>query len=89
MDAGRRDSSAADIGAVQVILIPEDDHAVNPLANRVSSSRLFDLTRISGVPIAYFYDEMGTDVSQQSHRQINRPGQARPKLIDVPADPVM
>ena len=57
-------------------------------ANRVSSSRLFDLTRIFGVPIAYFYDEMGTNVSKQSPGQMSRTG-ARPKLIDVPADPVM
>ena len=57
--------------------------------NRVSSSRLFDLTRIFDVPIAYIYDEMGTDVSQQSPRQISRAGYARPKLIDIPADPVM
>src|SRR3954467_340852 len=35
-------------------------------SNRVSSSRLFDLCRILNVPIAYFYDEMGTEVSKQS-----------------------
>ncbi|MDQ7247061.1 helix-turn-helix domain-containing protein [Dongia sedimenti] len=52
--------------------------------NRVSSSRLFDLTRILKVPIAYFYDEMGLDVSKQSPAALA--GQ-KPKAVDRDADP--
>ena len=52
--------------------------------NRVSSSRLFDLGRILGVPIAYFFDEMGADVMAQSPGQMQR---AKPAAIDLPADP--
>jgi transcriptional regulator with XRE-family HTH domain len=53
-------------------------------SNRVSSSRLFDLCRILNVPIAYFYDEMGTEVSKQSPASLA--GQ-KPKLVDKDADP--
>lgn len=53
-------------------------------ANRVSSSRLFDLCRILSVPIAYFYDEMGTAVSKQSPAALA--GQ-KPKDVDQAADP--
>jgi transcriptional regulator with XRE-family HTH domain len=52
--------------------------------NRVSSSRLFDLCRILNVPIAYFYDEMGTEVSKQSPAGLA--GQ-KPKAVDKDADP--
>jgi transcriptional regulator with XRE-family HTH domain len=34
--------------------------------NRVSSSRLFDLTRILDVPISYFFEEMGAGVADKS-----------------------
>ena len=34
--------------------------------NRVSSSRLFDLTHILDVPISYFFDEMGAGVADKS-----------------------
>jgi transcriptional regulator with XRE-family HTH domain len=53
-------------------------------SNRVSSSRLFDLCRILNVPIAYFYDEMGTEVSKQSPASLA--GQ-KPKAVDKDADP--
>ena len=52
--------------------------------NRVSSSRLFDLCRILNVPIAYFYDEMGAEVSKQSPAGLA--GQ-RPKAVDRNTDP--
>lgn len=35
-------------------------------ANRVSSSRLFDLSRILDVPIAFFFEEMPGDVQRKS-----------------------
>jgi transcriptional regulator with XRE-family HTH domain len=53
-------------------------------SNRVSSSRLFDLCRILNVPIAYFYDEMGTEVSKQSPAGLA--GQ-KPKAVDKDDDP--
>jgi len=34
--------------------------------NRVGSSRLFDLTRILGVPISYFFEEMEAGVAAKS-----------------------
>ena len=34
--------------------------------NRVGSSRLFDLTRILGVPISYFFEEMEAGVADKS-----------------------
>jgi len=34
--------------------------------NRVSSSRLFDLTRVLDVPISYFFEEMGAGVADKS-----------------------
>ena len=52
--------------------------------NRVSSSRLFDLTRVLDVPIAYFFDEMGDDVAAQSPGTL----QGRvPDMIEVQLDP--
>jgi transcriptional regulator with XRE-family HTH domain len=39
-------------------------------ANRVSSSRLFDLSRVLGVPLSYFFEEMDGDVSSQSPGQL-------------------
>src|SRR3954463_14417958 len=53
-------------------------------SNRVSSSRLFDLGRILGVPIAYFFDEIGSEVAKQS------PGSLQgkpPRAVDVGQDP--
>ncbi len=39
-------------------------------ANRIGASRLFDLSRVLDVPVSFFYDDMTTDVSQQSPRMI-------------------
>jgi transcriptional regulator with XRE-family HTH domain len=33
-------------------------------ANRISASRLFDLSRVLDVPVSYFFDEMTTNVSE-------------------------
>jgi transcriptional regulator with XRE-family HTH domain len=53
-------------------------------SNRVSSSRLFDMVRILDVPIAYFFDEMGSEVSKQSPATLA--GKA-PKKVDQESDP--
>jgi transcriptional regulator with XRE-family HTH domain len=52
--------------------------------NRVSSSRLFDLTRILNVPIAYFYDEMNGDIAKQSPGKLQ--GKA-PTKLELNLDP--
>jgi transcriptional regulator with XRE-family HTH domain len=52
--------------------------------NRVSSSRLFDLSRILDVPIKFFFDEMGAGIEAQSPGQLQG---ARPAATDLPADP--
>src|SRR3954467_4687506 len=52
--------------------------------NRVSSSRLFDLTRIMSVPIAYFYDEMDGHVANQSPAKLQG---KRPAKLDLELDP--
>ena len=39
-------------------------------ANRVSGSRLFDLARVLGVPVAHFFEEMPGDVQQKSPSQL-------------------
>ncbi len=39
-------------------------------ANRVGSSRLFDLSRVLDVPISYFFDGMSENVTQYSPRMI-------------------
>ncbi len=38
-------------------------------ANRIGSSRLFDLSRVLDVPIAFFFDEMPGDVAARSPAQ--------------------
>src|SRR5438477_6388256 len=41
-------------------------------ANRVSSSRLFDLARVLDVLFAYFFDEMSASTSARSPSQVRR-----------------
>lgn len=36
-------------------------------SNRVSSSRMFELSRVLDVPISYFFDEMSGDTKQRGH----------------------
>ena len=52
--------------------------------NRVSSSRLFDLTRVLDVSLAYFFDEMGDDIASQSPSALQ--GRA-PETADIEQDP--
>jgi transcriptional regulator with XRE-family HTH domain len=39
-------------------------------ANRIGSSRLYDLANVLDVPVAYFFDDMADDISKASPRQI-------------------
>lgn len=39
-------------------------------ANRIGASRLYDLSRVLDVPIAYFYEDMGDDVIAASPRHM-------------------
>ena len=52
--------------------------------NRVSSSRLFDLTRVLDVPLAYFFDGMGDAITSQSPAALQGKAPAR---VDIDQDP--
>jgi transcriptional regulator with XRE-family HTH domain len=52
--------------------------------NRVSSSRLYDLSRVLGVPIKFFFDDMDVAVEAQSPGQLQG---ARPEAPELSADP--
>ena len=39
-------------------------------ANRIGASRLFDLSRVLDVPISFFYDDMSSNTSAKSPRNI-------------------
>ena len=41
-------------------------------ANRVSASRLWDISQILDVPISYFFEDMTDDVMKSSPRRISR-----------------
>jgi transcriptional regulator with XRE-family HTH domain len=53
--------------------------------NRVSSSRLFDLSRVLDVPIRYFFEEMSAGVESQSPGQLHG---AAPSLPGEEHDPM-
>ena len=53
--------------------------------NRVSSSRLFDLSRVLDVPIRYFFEEMSAGVEAQSPGQLHG---AAPSLPGEEHDPM-
>jgi transcriptional regulator with XRE-family HTH domain len=55
-------------------------------ANRVSSSRLYDLARILDVPLSYFFDEMSAGVSAQTPSALMRTKQQ--PAIDHGKDPL-
>jgi transcriptional regulator with XRE-family HTH domain len=55
-------------------------------ANRISCSRLFDLSRSLDVPVSYFFDDMPSEVSNLSPVQMARdPQQDEPPVPE--ADP--
>jgi len=53
--------------------------------NRVSSSRLFDLTRVLDVPLAYFFDGMGDHIASQSPAALQGKAPARVEIDQDPA----
>jgi transcriptional regulator with XRE-family HTH domain len=54
-------------------------------ANRVGSSRLFDLARVLDVPIAYFFEEMEANVAAKSPSRLM--GVSESKLQPYAAEP--
>jgi len=55
-------------------------------ANRVGSSRLFDLSRVLDVPVSYFFDEMAPGVQEKSPSKLM--GLATPPAVDYEPDPM-
>src|SRR5882757_9761900 len=55
-------------------------------ANRVGASRLYDLSRVLDVPIAFFFDEMPTNVQDKSPSRLM--GLATPPTVDYEPDPM-
>jgi len=55
-------------------------------ANRVGSSRLFDLSRVLDVPIAYFFDEMPDNIQDKSPSRLM--GLAHPPTVEYEPDPM-
>jgi transcriptional regulator with XRE-family HTH domain len=55
-------------------------------ANRVGSSRIYDLSRVLDVPITYFFDEMPTNVQDKSPSRLM--GLATPPTVDYEPDPM-
>jgi transcriptional regulator with XRE-family HTH domain len=53
--------------------------------NRVSASRLYDFSKVLGVPIAYFFEDMPEEVVQMSPRNI---AHAAEDLPDIDYDPM-
>ena len=55
-------------------------------ANRVGSSRLFDLARVLDVPVSYFFDEMSASTSARSPGRLR--GMAEQKPLPFEPDPM-
>ena len=55
-------------------------------ANRVGSSRLYDLSRVLDVSIAYFFDEMPNTVQDKSPSRLM--GLAHPPTVEYEPDPM-
>jgi transcriptional regulator with XRE-family HTH domain len=56
-------------------------------ANRISCSRLFDLSRVLDVPVSFFYDDMSEEVQHQSPVSMARDPCIEPAAVD--RDPAM
>lgn len=56
-------------------------------ANRVGSSRLFDLSQVLDVPIIYFFEDMPGDVQKKS--PANLIGVSTPEPVEYDLDPMM
>lgn len=50
-------------------------------ANRIGSSRLFDLARVLDVPVSYFFEEMSADTAARTPSRIKGLGEARTQPI--------
>ena len=46
-------------------------------ANRIGSSRLFDLARVLDVPVAYFFEDMSADTAARTPSRIKGLGEAK------------
>ena len=55
-------------------------------ANRVGSSRLYALSRVLDVPVAYFFEEMPPEVSGKRGKGV--PGLAEAPQVEFSADPL-
>lgn len=56
-------------------------------ANRISASRLFDVSRVLGVPVSFFFDELPGASARLSPGQIAHRGEAQ-AVIDPEPDPM-
>ncbi|WP_374650967.1 helix-turn-helix domain-containing protein [Dongia sp.] len=56
-------------------------------ANRVGSSRLFDLSQVLDVPIVYFFEDMPGDVQKKS--PANLIGVSAPEPVEYDLNPMM
>ena len=54
-------------------------------ANRVGSSRLFDLARVLDVPVAYFFDEMAAGVAARSPSRLRGLADTKPPAFEPDA----
>ena len=57
-------------------------------ANRISASRLWDISQILDVPISYFFDDMSQDTMKSSPRRVGRSGESLDGLGDQLRDPM-
>lgn len=57
-------------------------------ANRVGASRLYDLSRVLDVPVAYFFEEMGAAVASAAEARLGGMAEASPSP-SYEADPMM
>ncbi len=51
-------------------------------ANRVGASRLYDLSRVLGVPVSYFFDDMPPDISRDRGARVTPGKKASPRESD-------
>ena len=57
--------------------------------NRISSSRLFDISKVLDVRVSYFFDEMDEDVSAGSPLSLSLGDGSRKTADDAVADPML
>ena len=55
-------------------------------ANRIGSSRLFDLSRVLDVPVSFFFDDMPSEMAERSPAQVR--GLAEVPEVSYEADPL-